>query len=90
MSFGLCNAPAYFQRVMNQVFSGLIRKCCFVYLDDVDVFFRSPEEDVCMLGEGRSPSENLRNVGLSCRRLDYWDMLFQGQGFVPRQPSVRL
>ncbi|KAI4890648.1 hypothetical protein NFI96_026380, partial [Prochilodus magdalenae] len=35
LPFGLCNAPAMFQRVMNTVLAGLIYKCCAVYLDDI-------------------------------------------------------
>ncbi len=36
MSFGLCNAPATFQRLMNLVVAGL--EGCAVYLDDVVVY----------------------------------------------------
>lgn len=42
--FGLTNAPAYFARAMQQMFGDLIGKCVFVYLDDILVFSKSPEE----------------------------------------------
>eukprot|EP00775_Hariotina_reticulata_P002258 gene2258-2570_t len=42
--FGLTNAPAFFMRTMNQIFSDLIGKCVFVYLDDILVFSATPEE----------------------------------------------
>jgi len=42
--FGLTNAPAYFARAMQQMFGDLIGKCVFVYLDDILVFSKTPEE----------------------------------------------
>ena len=38
MPFGLCNAPATFERLMSQVMRGLHWKCCLVYIDDILVF----------------------------------------------------
>uniref|UniRef100_A0A8C9TDM7 Gypsy retrotransposon integrase-like protein 1 n=1 Tax=Scleropages formosus TaxID=113540 RepID=A0A8C9TDM7_SCLFO len=37
MPFGLSNAPATFQRLMNTVLAGLTHTCCMVYLDDIVV-----------------------------------------------------
>ena len=44
MLFGLCNAPATFQRLMNKVFANNIRKFIAVYLDDILIFSRNLDE----------------------------------------------
>ena len=44
MPFGLCNAPATFQRLMERVLVGLQWKTCLVYLDDVVVFAKDVPE----------------------------------------------
>jgi hypothetical protein len=47
MPFGLCNAPATFQRLMALVFSGLIGLDCLIYLDDIIIF--APTFDVHLI-----------------------------------------
>ena len=44
MPFGLCNAPATFQRLMNKVFVAHIGEFICVYLDDILVFSRNLDE----------------------------------------------
>ena len=44
MPFGLVNAPATFQRLMEIVLAGLAREGCLVYLDDVLVVGKTLEE----------------------------------------------
>jgi len=44
MPFGLCNAGATFQRLMDIAMSGLNLEMCLVYLDDIVVYARTPEE----------------------------------------------
>ncbi|KZS06381.1 Uncharacterized protein APZ42_030182 [Daphnia magna] len=49
MAFGLCNAPATFQRTMNYVLRDVLGKKALVYLDDVIIFsdkFEAHLEDI--------------------------------------------
>ena len=43
MPFGLCNAPATFQRLMNSTLSPYMGKFCMVYLDDIIVFSKDQD-----------------------------------------------
>jgi hypothetical protein len=43
MPFGLCNAPATFQRLMDVTLAGLNFEICLVYLDDIMVFSQNIE-----------------------------------------------
>jgi len=51
MPFGLCNAPATFERLMEKVLGKLISKICLVYLDDVIVFGKKFSEMLINLGK---------------------------------------
>ena len=44
MPFGLCNAPATFERLMETVLAGLQWDICLIYLDDVIVFGKEFED----------------------------------------------
>ena len=50
MPFGLSNAPATFQRCMNNILENLNGKMCLIYLDDIKIFPKNMEghiKDVC-------------------------------------------
>ncbi|CAN6554873.1 unnamed protein product [Malus baccata var. baccata] len=46
MPFGLCNAPATFQRCMMSIFSGMVENIVEVFMDDFSVFGNS--FDICL------------------------------------------
>lgn len=46
MPFGLVNAPATYQRLMEECFDGLHLDICFIYLDDLIIFSKTYEEHV--------------------------------------------
>ena len=49
MPFGITNAPAAFQAVMNNIFSDYINDFVLVYLDDILIISKSPEEHLVHL-----------------------------------------
>ena len=61
MPFGLKNAPATFQRVMDHVLRNFIGKCCLVYMDAIIVFSTSLQEHLESL---KKILEALRKVNL--------------------------
>lgn len=64
MPFGLCNAPAVFQRLMNGVLAGLLWVNCLVYLDDVNLFTSTFDEHLEKL---RDVFERFRQAGLKLK-----------------------
>jgi len=64
MPFGLCNAGATFQRLMDIIMSGLCFQVCLVYLDDIIVFSQTPEQHLVRL---RIVLERLRSAGLKLK-----------------------
>ena len=64
MPFGLCNAPATFERLMDRVLQGLRWSRCLVYLDD-NISFGSTFDDA--LASLTLISERLRSYGLQLK-----------------------
>ena len=69
MPFGLCNAPAIFQRLMALVFSGLIGIDCLIYLDDIIIFGPTFDVHIIRLEKvfARLQQENLKIKLSKCK-----------------------
>ncbi|KAL0162302.1 hypothetical protein M9458_041698, partial [Cirrhinus mrigala] len=64
MPFGLCNAPATFQRLMDRVLAGMQWEICLVYLDDIIVLGKDVKE---MLQRLAQVFERLRQANLKLK-----------------------
>ena len=64
MPFGLTNAPATFQWLMQSCLSNLHLCYCIIYLDDVIVISKTPEEHVFRL---RTVYEKLKQAGVKLK-----------------------
>ena len=64
MPFGLTNAPATFQSLMELCLWDLHLKHCIIYLDDIIIFSKMPEEHLCRL---RELFKKLTSVGLKLK-----------------------
>src|SRR3954463_5531113 len=51
MPFGMCGAPATFQRIMTNVLGDLIGKVLYVYIDDISIYTTTFEEHIAVLKE---------------------------------------
>ena len=71
MPFGLCNAPATFQRLMNQIYQGIAYKYVIVYLDDTNVFSRTFKDHIQHL---RKVFTRIRKAGLklNLEKCTFW------------------
>ena len=94
MPFGLKNAPAIFQRTVNKVLSGLTGKICWVYIDDIVVFSKTPEEHALHLSIifDRLAAANLKLKRKKCffglKQIDLLGYTLTGDGISPQQSKV--
>lgn len=70
MPFGLKNAPATFQRMMNNVLREHINRICVVYMDDILVFSTSLQEHMENLGKVLKTLE-VANLKVSLNKSDF-------------------
>ena len=64
MPFGLCNAPATFERLMETVLAGLNWQICLIYLDDIIIFGKTFED---MINNLDKVLNQLKSAGLKLK-----------------------
>jgi hypothetical protein len=92
MPFGLTNALASFQSIMNKIFQPLLRKCVFVFMDDILIYSASLEQHASQLQQVFEILEHnqflmkLSKCVFAQRQLEYLGHLISGSG-VATEPS---
>ncbi|CAK9816796.1 Retrovirus-related Pol polyprotein from transposon 412 [Anthophora quadrimaculata] len=95
MPFGLKNAPATFQRMIDNALRGLIGKICFAYLDDIVVFGTTIEEHNRNLA---TVFQRLRELGLKLQpdkskflrpELEYLGHVITADGVKPNPEKIQ-
>ena len=87
MLFGLTNAPATYQRLMKSCLGKLPLNWCIIYLDDITVFSRIPEEHIHRL---RAVFEKLKAAGLKLKpsKCDFFKKEIKYLGHVVSEQKV--
>lgn len=94
MSFGLKNAPAIFQRGMDDVLRKHIGKRCYVYMDDVVVFGKTLEEHLENL---RIVLETLQQANLKVQldkseflhnKIEFLGYIIAQEGIMPNKTKI--
>lgn len=94
MPFGLKNAPATFQRVMDNVLKDLQNKICFVYMDDIIIFSTSLQEHICNL---KKVFTKLKDAGFKiqldkseflCKSIEFLGHVVTPEGVRPNQKKI--
>ena len=95
LSFGLANAPALFQRLMDLVLVGLTWEICLVYLDDVIIMSETFDEHLERLKVvfERLRTANLKLKASKCklfqREVVFLGHLVTGNGIAPDPAKIR-
>ena len=94
MPFGLRNAPACFQRLMNRVLAGLTWKTCLIYIDDCTIYSGTFEQHLLDVAE---VLERFKGAGVTlkmskCRFfvsvMDFLGHVVSGEGIKPSPKKV--
>ncbi|KAH9244608.1 hypothetical protein BASA81_017975 [Batrachochytrium salamandrivorans] len=89
MPFGLANAPAQFQRMMNALFRDVVGKHVLVYLDDIVIYSDTMDKHVKQV---QSVLGVLRDNGLYCKaeKCHFYQTEIKYLGYIISSNGIRM
>jgi len=88
MSFGLCNAPATFQRAMNEILRGLLWSNVLCYLDDCIIMAKGFDDMLVHLREVFHRFK-IHNLKMKAKKCDFFKREVKFLGWLVDQEGVR-
>ena len=88
MPFGLTNVPATFQCLMESCLGDMHHKWCIIYLDDIVVFSKTPEEHTQRL---RGVFEKLSATGLQLKpsKCEFFKSQIMYLGYIASKDGIQ-
>ena len=87
--YGLKNAPAMFQRIINMVLHGYVGKTCFAYQDDLIIFSKNPEDHEKHVEEILVALENA-NLKINSSKCQWFKKEIKLLGFIISEKDIFL
>lgn len=94
MPFGLCNAPATFQRLMDSMLVGIKGEEALVYLDDIIIFSKNIEQHATRLGRvlqilyESNLYVQLSKCNFAVREVEYLGHIVSNEGIKPDHKKI--
>ena len=90
MPFGFTNAPAVFQALVNDVLHDMLNRFVFVYIDDILVFSRSPQEHVHHVQQVLQLLENENQLFVKSEKYEFHRSTIPFLGYIFSAGSVQM
>jgi hypothetical protein len=95
MPFGLCNAPATFQYLMNSIFKPFLDRFVIVYLDDILIFSKTRQEHLADLDavlkilQEHHLYANLNKCEFARKEVQYLGHIVNAHGILPDPAKIK-
>jgi transposase InsO family protein len=95
MPFGLCNAPATFQYLMNSIFKPILDRFVIVYLDDILIFSKTRQEHLADLEavlkilQEHHLYANLSKCEFARQEVQYLGHIVNAHGILPDPAKIK-
>ena len=89
MSFGLCNAPAMFQSMMDNIFHDLLDNGVIVYLDDILIYTETVDKHIPLVQEVLSQLDKA-SLGVNLKKSSFHIRKVESLGYIISEQGIEM